>query len=171
MLLYAMSIGAAIFFVVGGFLIGRARVATPDVAVAAPTPDLESPASDPEPAPPLPRSADTPALLGEVVRRAASVESIAGVAITDTFGLAVAGSGDLVDELSAFGAHVARACSQASRHLPLDEIRAVIVRDRTGRTVVSQTLDAQSMSLVTLATGDEASAEIAELARQVHLEE
>lgn len=85
-----------------------------------------------------------------VVDRLARLDSVQSIAITDALGFVVAGSGEHVDALAAFGAFIAEAGAKAEALLPFRTACEVAVRDRSGSVLVTHALDTPDLSVVLL---------------------
>lgn len=104
----------------------------------------------------LEHSAPTEGPMGDVfqgvVDRVARLDSVQSVAITDPLGFVVAGCGDHVDALAAFGAFIAEASTKAETLLPFQAACEVAVRSRNGSVLLTQALETPDLSIVLLAS-------------------
>lgn len=100
--------------------------------------------------------------LQTLVGQVASLEPVRAAVIGDDLGLVVASQGTHGDELAAIGALFGRACGEARKVLPLDQITRIIIEDEGRISVTVRPLrsydgnsSADELTLVTLAHGAE----------------
>lgn len=97
------------------------------------------------------------AVYQQLIRRVGTVAGLRSAVIADETGSILVGSGDLAEELAAFGAYIRDASSRSDRLLPLDAVEEVDIRDRKGMLLSTRLVaSAPSELSIVLLGGNEA---------------